>query len=127
MTDIFNDPTVNTENVLRFPQRTKAPAPHPRFSHPLYLMVASLSPQQQFDFLLDNLYKEPADAPDIASEHASLNLAMYGGWLLAEILLPAAEAMPVLNDIFGETIALTKAASADIAERLSNVAPSSAS
>lgn len=32
-----------------------------------------------------------------------------------------------MTDIFGETIALTKAASADITERLSNVAPLSAS
>lgn len=123
MTDIFNDPTVNTDNVLRFPHRGTQPAPHPRLSHPLYLLVSTLTPDQQFDFLWDNLYKEPADDPEVASQHASLNLAMYGGWLLAEILLPAAEAIPVLKTVFACTIAMTEAASADITDRLSRATP----
>lgn len=96
--------------VVDFPvrpgtQTPQAKAPH---EHRLFRLVADLTVAEKVDFVLHRLYREPPDNPDLAAKMAEANMAMFGHFLLIDILLEAAAHFPELGERYAHTIALVE-------------------
>jgi hypothetical protein len=97
--------TIN--NVVPFPVKAKETSSAPRMiHHRLLVLVADLSVAEKVDFVLDNLYREPPNDPETARKIAEANIAMFGHFLLVDILMEVASLYPEFKERYAYTISL---------------------
>ncbi len=120
-----NNTSGTINNVVPFPGKAKDTSSAPRIlHHRLLVLVANLSVEEKVDFVLDNLYREPPNDPETARKIAEANIAMFGHFLLVDILMEVAALYPEFKERYAYTIELIEPVRDQIIARLAGLSSS---
>lgn len=118
MVDLFNDPAIDTTNLIPFPAKLRPrAAPLPKM-HPLTFAVVELTLAERYAWAINNLFEETPENPAAAEEIAKANISMHGVILIDAVVRPALAAYPQLAEIFAITLEIAAIERADLEARL---------